>query len=219
MTVALAVEWIWGGTSGYMMQFYTVAAGLCHAAGSERLAWKSCFLFAGHPPCSAVEWTDVREGCSFPYSFLSLPCQEFNFMRLFTAVYSWVPLLFSPWLSPPPSHSVQVCVHSAVATSWPVYKGSNIKMDQEILVPFYTDSFPSHGSKCLKLPSRPTRRPGKTCWKVIATVLSNARSQVEVQSPSSPKVKFWNMWIQENPSARFCFAAGGWADEHESDGS
>lgn len=69
-------------------------------------------------------------------------------MRLFTALCSRVPLL--SFLSPPPFRRLQVCVHSTEEMCWLVYKGSDIKMDQEILVPLYTESLPSHGSKCHK---------------------------------------------------------------------
>lgn len=61
-------------------------------------------------------------------------------MRLFTALYSGAPMLF--FSSPPPFRRLQVCVHSSEEMCWLVYKGSDIKMDQEILVPFYTASLP-----------------------------------------------------------------------------
>ena len=78
-------------------------------------------------------------------------------MRLFTAVYSSIAFIFSLLLF----RRVQVCVHSTEEMCWLVYKGSNTKMDQEILVLLYNESLPSHVSKCHKS----TPRPHHNCKK------------------------------------------------------
>lgn len=87
---------------------------------------------------------DPTEGmlCFPPAFIISVP--EFSYLLRSTVEFH---SFFSLSLSPASSfRRVQVRVQSS-EMCWLVYKGSDIKMDQEILVPLSTLFLPSHGSK------------------------------------------------------------------------
>lgn len=137
------------------------AAGLCHTA---LIAPRDRPVRAGSDlqPTHIAAWlwmgqTWGGETLCFPLCLYHFPARS-----LILCGYLLQPtVLFSLPPSPPSFRQLQVCVHSTEEMCWLAYKGPGIKMDQEILVPLYTESLPSHGSKCHSPTPWPTHSFGK----------------------------------------------------------
>ena len=126
---------------------------------SEGPARESWFWFAAHPHSgAALNGPNLGgETLCFPLCLYHFPARS-----LILCGYLLQPtVLFSLPPSPPSFRQLQVCVHSTEEMCWLAYKGPGIKMDQEILVPLYTESLPSHGSKCHSPTPWPTHSFGK----------------------------------------------------------
>ncbi len=157
-------------------------------------------------------WFDLQpthiaeERLASPQS-LSFPCQSyilFGYFLLSTVKF------FCFFFPSPSFRRAQVCVHSTVEMCWLVYKGSNIKLDQEILVPLYTESLPSHGSKCHK--PNPLTHPQQEkvmksyCHIVVVTCLPLSRTFLSSSLQLAQNLNDLISWTdgRKNPIQELC---------------
>lgn len=140
-------------------------SGSCSALAPqrERPVKAACDLQPTHI-AAQPEWPYQRERCAFPTAFIA-PCQESNF--IYRGLHSSSVPLFPP-RAPPPFCRAQVCVHPTEELHWLVYKASNTKMDQEILVPLSTRPSPHMAVNATNQPRLQETVMRRYCHRVVS---------------------------------------------------